>query len=120
VYTVFTPKHALSGSLDFETPISSNDMRLRLHLDANYAGKQYSFQAEGAETESSFIVNGSLALNEVPLNSNGVKGTLSVWVRNLFNEDHIYRRSDANNSILGSYANFNPPRTFGLQGTVNF
>lgn len=120
VYTVFTPKHALSGSVDFETPVSSNDMRLRLHLDANYAGKQYSFQAESAQTESSFIVNGSLALTEIPLNSSGVKGTLSVWARNLFNEDHIYRRSDANNSILGSYANFNPPRTFGLQGTVNF
>lgn len=120
VYTVFTPKHALSGSIDFETPVNSNDMRLRLHLDANYAGPQYSFQAESAQTESSFIVNGSLALTEIPLNSNGVKGTLSVWARNLFNEDHIYRRSDANNSILGSYANFNPPRTFGLQGTVNF
>ncbi|MGN6358060.1 MAG: TonB-dependent receptor [Novosphingobium sp.] len=120
VYTVFTPKHALSGSVDYETPVSSNDMRLRLHLDANYAGPQYSFQAESAQTESSFIVNGSLALTDIPLNSSGVKGTLSVWARNLFNEDHIYRRSDANNSILGSYANFNPPRTFGLQGTVNF
>ena len=61
-----------------------------------------------------------MSKSPIPLNASGVKGTLSVWARNLFNEDHIYRRSDANNSILGSYANFNPPRTFGLQGTVNF
>ncbi len=120
VYTVFTPKHAVSGSLDFETPVGRGDSRLRLHLDANYAGPQYSFQAESVQTEASFIVNGSLALADIPLNSSGVKGTISVWARNLFNEDHIYRRSDANNAILGSYANFNPPRTFGLQGTVNF
>lgn len=120
VYTVFTPKHALSGSADFETPVGSGDTRLRLHLDANYASPQYSFQSESVQTESSFVVNGSLALADIALNSSGVKGTLSVWVHNLFNEDHIYRRSDANNAILGSYANFNPPRTFGLQGTVNF
>ncbi|MCM8730510.1 TonB-dependent receptor [Hephaestia sp. GCM10023244] len=120
VYTVFTPKSALSGSLDYETPVGSGDSSLRLHLDANYAGPQYSFQAESAQTQSSFIVNGSLALASIPMNSNGVTGTISIWARNLLNETHIYRRSDANNAILGSYANFNPPRTFGLQGSINF
>ena len=43
-----------------------------------------------------------------------------VWSRNLLNETHIYRRSNANDKVLGSYANFNPPRTFGFDATINF
>jgi iron complex outermembrane receptor protein len=120
VYTVFTPKNAVSGSLDYEMPVGSRDARLRLHLDANYADPTYSFQTESVLTDSSFVVNGSIALADIPLNSNGVRGTLQVWARNLFNESHIYRRSNANAGTIGDYANFNPPRTFGLQGTVNF
>lgn len=48
------------------------------------------------------------------------------------NESHIYRRSNANGSlvtvlnsntqstVLGDYANFNPPRTFGIEATIKF
>ena len=133
VFTVFTPKNAISGSLDYDMPVSSNDMRLRLHLDVNYADPTYSFQAENVLTESSLIVNGSLALADIPLTNGGTKATVNVWVRNLFNEQHIYRRSNANDSptlaangsldytgVLGDYGNFNAPRTFGVQATVNF
>ena len=35
-------------------------------------------------------------------------------------EPHIYRRSAANAGVLGDYGNFNPPRTFGLEASVNF
>ena len=43
--------------------------------------------------------------------------TLSLWARNLFNESHIYRRSNANRLVLGDYANFNAPRTLGIEAT---
>ena len=46
------------------------------------------------------------------------RATLSVWTRNLFDETHIYRRSNANAAVLGDYANFNPPRTFGLEVSI--
>ena len=120
VFTVFTPKNALTGFLDFETPVAANDTRLRFHIDGNYADEQYSFQSEDVRTESSFIVNGSIALAAIPLTSSGVTGTLSLWTRNLFNEAHIYRRSNANSALIGDYGNFNPPRTFGVEGTVKF
>jgi len=120
VYTVFTPKNAVSGTMDYEMPVGSGDMALRLHMDANYADAVYSFQNESVKTDSSFIVNASLALADIPLNANGTKATLNLWARNLFNEQHIYRRSNANGSVLGDYANFNAPRTYGIQGTVNF
>ncbi|MBV9932540.1 MAG: TonB-dependent receptor [Alphaproteobacteria bacterium] len=122
VFTVFTPKNAVSGFIDFETPVPGiREANLRFHLDANYADPTYSFQAENVLTDSSFIVNGSIALADIALNANGgVKGTIRLWSRNLLNESHIYRRSNANANVIGDYANFNPPRTFGIEGTIAF
>ena len=119
VYTVYTPPSAASGYIDYSIPVGGGSTNIRLHLDANYADAQYSFQSESVKTESSFIVNGRLALADVDLG--GVnKVTFSIWTRNLFDEAHIYRRSNANNAVLGAYANFNPPRTFGGDVAVSF
>jgi iron complex outermembrane recepter protein len=134
VFPVYTPKNAASGFADFEVPAGIGNGKWRLHLDANYAGKQYSFQAENVKTDSSFIVNGRLALADVEMNMGSTLMTFSVWSRNLLNETHIYRRSAANSvpapvfnsagvptgalnygGVLGDYGNFNPPRTFGAE-----
>jgi len=121
VYTVFTPKNAVTGFIDYETPAPGiADARLRFHIDANYADPTYSFQAENVLTDSSFVVNGSIALADIRLNASGARGTIRLWTRNLFNESHIYRRSNANAGVIGDYANFNPPRTFGIEGTISF
>lgn len=120
VFTVYTPKNAVSGFADVEVPVGSGDTRLRLHLDANYADPTYSFQNEDVLTDRSFIVNGNLALADIRMSDSGAKTTLSFWVRNLFDESHIYRRSNANGGVLGDYANFNPPRTFGVEAAVSF
>lgn len=120
VSTVYTPKNAASGYVDFAMPVNESDMRLRFHIDGNYADPQFSFQSENVLTDSSFIVNGSITLADIPLTDSGVRGKLSLWSRNLFNEAHIYRRSAANASLIGDYGNFNPPRTFGVEGTVSF
>ena len=121
VFVVYTPKNAASGAIDYELPMTAiaDKAVVRFHIDGNYAGRQHSFQNEAVLADSSFIVNGRLALARVPLNDFAT-GTLSVWSRNLFNEAHIYRRSAANAAILGDYANFNPPRTFGVEGSIQF
>ena len=120
VFVVFTPPNAASAFVDYELPLGSGGMSARFHLDANYADATYSFQAEPVKTDSSFIVNGRVGLSDIPVGSFGQTLTLSVWVRNLFDETHIYRRSAANAAVLGDYANFNPPRTFGIEGSVRF
>lgn len=129
VYTVFTPKNAVSGDIDYVLPIGNEGTELRFHLDASYADAQYSFQSESVKTQSSFIVNGRLALADIPMNANGTKATIALWGRNLLNETHIYRQSNENtvpntsgsyDGVLGAYANFNPPRTFGIEGTISF
>jgi iron complex outermembrane receptor protein len=119
VFVVYTPRNAASGSLDYSIPVGDHGAALRLHLDAAYADHQYSFQAEPVKTDSSFIVNGRLALADIAM-ANDARVTLSVWSRNLFNETHIYRRSGANGAVLGDYANFNAPRTFGAELAFEF
>jgi len=118
VYVVFTPRHAASAYLDYERPVFGGGMRVLFHLDANYGSSTYSFQAESVKTDPSFIVNGRIALADIPVGSQAM--TVSLWARNLFDETHIYRRSGANRNTLGDYANFNPPRTFGVEASVVF
>jgi iron complex outermembrane receptor protein len=121
VVVVFTPPNAASGYIDYELPLGSNGMSARFHIDANYADGMYSFQSEPTvKTDSSLIVNARVGLADIPVGSFGQTLTLSVWARNLFDETHIYRRSAANANVLGDYANFNPPRTFGIEGRVTF
>lgn len=120
VYTVYTPRNAASGSIDYHRPISGNGTALRAHLDAAYADPQYSFQNEPTRTDRSFVVNGRFAVADIPVTAAGTKVTLSLWSRNLLNTTYIYRRSAANDAVLGDYGNFNPPRTFGGEIGVSF
>ncbi len=138
LYIVYTPKNAASGSIDYELPVNiAGGANVRLHLDANYASSQYSFQLEPTKTDPSFVVNGRIALADIKMNETS-SVTLSLWARNLLDHTYIYRRSSANSSpvynygangalvstayggILGDYANFNPPRTFGAEAAVKF
>ena len=120
VFVVYTPKNAVSGYVDLDLPIGSGETKLRFHIDGNYADPQYSFQSESVLAQSSFIVNGRIALADMKLGDGGANVTLAVWSRNLLDETHYYRRSNSNNKTLGAYANFNPPRTFGIEAAVNF
>lgn len=117
VFVVFTPKNAASGYVDYAIPFG-NDSSVRFHIDGNYSDPVYSFQNENVLTEKSFILNGRIALSDLPIANKTV--TVAIWSRNLLNETHIYRRSNANNGTLGSYANFNQPRTFGLELQTKF
>jgi iron complex outermembrane receptor protein len=138
LYIVYTPKSAASGAIDYVLPVPAiaSDANIRFHLDGNYSGRQYSFQLEPTQTDSSFVVNGRITLGDIAVGGNS-KVSFSVWSRNLFNTTYYYRRSAANSSpvlnyngsalvstnyggVLGDYANLNPPRTFGGEISVHF
>ena len=132
VNVVYTPENAYSVYADYTVPLGG-DLRLKAHLDANYADEQYSFQSEfadisatgvnfqpvAAKGDSSFIVNGSIALAGISA-GDGKEATISLWSRNLLNEEYIYRISVANRGTIGDYANFNAPRTFGVELNLDF
>jgi iron complex outermembrane recepter protein len=120
VYIVYTPKHAVSGSVDYEVPVGSNGTMVKLHLDGNYTSPTFTFDNENVKNEKAFLVNGRFSIADIPMRDGGEGLTLSLWARNLFNESHIYRRSNANRLVLGDYANFNAPRTFGLEASIKF
>ena len=63
-------------------------------------------------------MNSSVALADIVMG--GSNATLSLWARNLFDETHIYRISAANRGTIGDYANFNPPRTYGIELQLAF
>jgi iron complex outermembrane recepter protein len=139
-YIVFTPRNAASGTIDYEVPIMG-DTRIKFHLDANYSQATQSFDQFATKADSSFIVNGRLSLLDIEMGG-GPKLNVSLWGRNLFNEQHVYRRDPSNSlpavqaapvtgvanvvaignvgGILGDYGNFNMPRTFGLDATLKF
>jgi iron complex outermembrane receptor protein len=131
VNVVYTPPNAASAYVDYEMPVGK--LTLRSHLDANYADAQYAFQTEFADvsptasltknvavkTDSSFIVNASVALADINMGGSAT-ATLALWSRNLHDESHIYRISAANRGTIGDYANFNPPRTYGVELRVKY
>ena len=119
VYILYTPTNALSGNIDYDLPIGGAGTTLRLHADASYSDPVHTFAAEKTLTDKAFVVNARASLADIPMGAGGQKLNIGAWARNLFDNAFIYRRSAAN-TALGDYANYNAPRTFGVDVTVNF
>ena len=141
-YVVFTPRNAASGAIDYELPIGDTEARVKFHIDANYAQATQSFDQFATKADASFIVNGRISVADVKLGNGEQKLTFGIWSRNLFNEQHVYRRDPSNSipsvqtsttapvpnvllvgnngNILGDYGNFNPPRTIGVDASIKF
>lgn len=111
VFITYTPEHAVSAAVDYEVE------NWQFHLDANYSSPQFTFDNENVKNDESFVVNGRITVN-VPLDNQDIR--IALWSRNLLDTSYIYRRSNANQLVLGDYANFNEPRTFGVELTTNF
>ena len=116
VYPIFAPENSASGSFDYRLPAGA--ATIIFHLDGNYASAQYTSTSDPTKSDSSFIVNGRLALADIKLDDSSARLELSVWARNLFNEEHMFLRNYS--AALGTYGIFNDPRTYGLTGTVRF
>ena len=134
-YIVFTPRNAASGAIDYQLPIGGGDTSLRFHLDANYSQATQTFDQFATKNDAATIFNGRISLADISMGSGGQKLTVGVYGRNLFDEQHVYRRDPSNslpgapttsvatgsvNNILGDYGNFNAPRTFGVEATLRF
>ena len=119
VFVVYTPKNALSGSIDWHSQLSDDGTRCASTSTPIMPIRSTASRTRRCSTDSSFVVNGRIAIADIPM-GNGAHVTVSLWSRNLLDETHIYRRSGANAAILGDYGNFNAPRTFGGTVAVRF
>ncbi len=133
-YIVFTPKNAASASIDYETPVFGGAANLRFHFDGNYAQATQAFDQFGTKADESLIFNGRISLADIRVGDTEDL-TISIWGRNLFDEQYVYRRDPSNSlpgapssslttgnvgNVLGDYGNFNAPRTFGLEASLSF
>ncbi|MFD1612436.1 TonB-dependent receptor [Sphingomonas tabacisoli] len=134
-YIVFTPRNAASGAIDYEYPVDDAGTMVRLHLDANYAQATQAFDQFATKADSSFIVNGRLSLADIALTDGGQRMTVSLWARNMFDKQYVFRRDPSNSipavqtttatvgsigNVIGDYGNFNAPRTFGVEASLKF
>ena len=120
VYIIYTPRNAWTAALNYERSLGFAE--LRVNVNAAWSEGTQSFEQSPQVTDDSFIVNARLALAD--WNVAGDRDvTVALWSRNLFNEEHMYRRSTENRSgsnAIGDYANFNEPRTYGLELSLAF
>jgi len=116
VFVTYTPEHAWSASLDYERPAGA--ARLVFHIDANGADGYHALSSEAVLTDDSLVVNGRVAIADIPLQDRAGL-TLSLWSRNLFNEEHLFVVL-ANSALGGLTGIYNEPRTYGLDVTIEF
>jgi iron complex outermembrane recepter protein len=117
VFVAYTPENAASVAADWESPFMA--ATLKIHVDANYADASHSFEQFEVLNDSSFIVNGRVAIADIPTEA-GADLEVALWARNLLDETVVYRRDPSNRATLGDYGNFNMPRTFGIMATVRY
>jgi iron complex outermembrane receptor protein len=121
IYQEFTPEHAVTAAIDYQTPFE--DFTLRAHLDGNWDSGSYGTDRDPApgvpaiKSQSGLVFNGRIALSDIQV-AQGSRLTLSLWSRNLFNEQHLYTRTFSPTSGINGV--FNDPRTVGFEGRVSF
>ncbi len=127
IYQVYTPEYSASGAIDYETPLSG--FTLKAHIDANYDSGYYAnytdvlidpltraLRVAQPRGDKAFVVNGRIALADIGLGSSDAKLTLSVWSRNLFNEQHVFAKFSGPTGGVSGF--FNDPRTFGIEANI--
>jgi iron complex outermembrane receptor protein len=125
IYQVYTPENSGSVALDYERPFKG--AKIAFHIDANYGDGSYANYTDIAydpvtravtvknpKGDSSFIVNGRVSLTEIP--AGGGKATLSIWSRNLLDDEHVFAKFVDPRSGFGGF--FNEPRTVGVEVAV--
>lgn len=129
IYQTYTPKHSASGAIDYELPLGG--LTIRAHLDGNYdtgfyanvtnpvyAGPGSAANVYQPKGEKSFIVNSRVAVADIGLGYGDAKLSLAFWVRNLFDEQHLFYKSLSPTSGLNGF--FNEPRTLGGEMNIRF
>jgi iron complex outermembrane recepter protein len=129
IYQVYTPQNTASGAIDFETPVGN--ATLRAHIDANYSDGYYinytdpdfdtvtrAVRLKQPKGDNSFLVNARLGVADISMPGSDGKLGISVWARNLLNEQHVFYKSGSARAGISGF--FNEQRTFGAELKIEF
>ena len=110
VFIVFTPENVVNVGVDYNRYFEK--FSLSAHFDVTHTDAAYAFSQYELMNDAHTIANGSIKVGDIAL---GV-GILDIqlWARNLTDEAYVYRRDPQKDDKLGTYGNFNAPRTYGL------
>jgi iron complex outermembrane receptor protein len=131
IYQVYTPENSASASADYETPLGLGNVKLRMHIDANYDSGYYANYTDSnydnntrairyaqPKGDKALVFNARIALADFALGDTGGKVTIAAWARNLFDEAHLFYKSGS--AAAGVSGFFNDPRTLGGEINVKF
>lgn len=116
VFIVFTPENVVNLGVDYEKYFDK--FTLIAHFDITRTDAAYAFSQYDLMNDAHTIANGSVKIADISL-GNGYLD-VQLWGRNLTDEAYVYRRDPQKDDKLGTYGNFNAPRTFGLSVNYNF
>jgi iron complex outermembrane receptor protein len=116
VFIVFTPKNVYNVGVDYSKYFSN--FMLAAHFDITKTDAAHAFSEYDLMNDAHTIANASISLEDFEIGSGIAR--LQFWVRNLTDEAYVYRRDPAKNSSLGTYGNFNAPRTYGVSFGYDF
>ncbi len=110
---VNTPKHSASGQIDYEVPLNDYSRCVRTstaHEDSGSFGSSTPNinGVPNPRSQPGVVFNGRVSLGDIQLHDAGANLTVAVWVRNLFNEQHLVARTYTVGT--GYYGYFNDPR----------
>jgi iron complex outermembrane receptor protein len=121
IYQEFTPEHALTAAVDYETPIRS--FTLQAHIDGSWDSGSYATDRDPSpvlaaiKSQDGLVFNGRIGFTDIDLAGNATL-SMSLWGRNLLNAEYLYSRNiSSTNGVNGS---FNEPRTFGFEAKVRY
>ena len=116
VFIVFTPENVVNMGLDYNHYFDK--FSFSAHLDVTYTDAAYAFSQYELQNDAHTIANGSVKVGDIALGKGLVD--VQVWGRNLTDEAYVYRRDPQKDDKLGTYGNFNAPRTYGVTFTYSF
>jgi iron complex outermembrane receptor protein len=123
VFPLYTPENAASGTIDYRLPFGWGTVNF--HADGNYSDGQYTSSSDPTKSDRAFLVNGRFAISDIAIGNAGTTFDVSVWARNLLNEQHAFLINGgptptAPKSALGAFGIFNEPRTYGVDLTMKW
>jgi iron complex outermembrane receptor protein len=116
VFIVFTPENVVNMGVDYNRYFDK--FSFSAHLDVTYTDAAYAFSQYDLMNDAHTIANGSIKVGDIALGS-GI-ADIQLWARNLTDEAYVYRRDPQKDDKLGTYGNFNAPRTYGVSFTYAF
>lgn len=115
--TTSTPRHSGSATIDYAF-LATSWGRWAAHIDAT-STSDYAYVAfNNLRRDSSTVLNARIALNDIPIGIG--KLALSVWGKNLTNEESIDFAFAVGTPPISVVQAFNEPRTFGADAIMKF